>query len=221
MCAKALSVQCVWSFKRGSRCLQLPAVCDPRPGTLASGENAPCSLPCPSYMLTELLQLSKLPWVVLLWRTTPVMVRTESYVPKTNVFGLDVALFERYFGCKAVGPQEPGSGVQSPCCGRRISLSSARENMCCARCGRCCLRCFCMYAECVLWPGKRSDDAEITHPYSSEKVAPTEAASPGMKEPAQVPLGNTDNVVLVSDGVLSQQTSQQRHASDSCANPCV
>ena len=38
------------------------------------------------------------------------MVRTESYVPKTNIFGLDVAMFERYFECKVVGDKEPDSG---------------------------------------------------------------------------------------------------------------
>jgi hypothetical protein len=39
------------------------------------------------------------------------MVRTEKYKPKTNIFGLDVAMFTRYFGCKAVGPEEPCGGV--------------------------------------------------------------------------------------------------------------
>ena len=39
------------------------------------------------------------------------MVRTESYVPKTNLFGLDVKLFERYFGLKVAGDAEADSGV--------------------------------------------------------------------------------------------------------------
>jgi hypothetical protein len=37
------------------------------------------------------------------------MVR--NYRPVTNLFGCDVALFERYFGVKAKGTEEPGSGV--------------------------------------------------------------------------------------------------------------
>ena len=37
------------------------------------------------------------------------MVRTEAYVPKTNHFGLDVAMFERYFGYKVKGDKEPHS----------------------------------------------------------------------------------------------------------------
>ena len=39
----------------------------------------------------------------------PIMVRTEAYVPKTNHFGLDVAMFERYFGYKVKGDKEPHS----------------------------------------------------------------------------------------------------------------
>jgi hypothetical protein len=39
------------------------------------------------------------------------MVRTESYVPKKNIFGLDVKLFERYFGYRTKGPEEPGAGA--------------------------------------------------------------------------------------------------------------
>ncbi len=37
------------------------------------------------------------------------MVRT--YVPKTNICGLDVALFERFFSRKAVGSEEAGVGT--------------------------------------------------------------------------------------------------------------
>lgn len=36
------------------------------------------------------------------------MVR--NYVPKTNIFGLDVGLFERYFGCKAHGFEDLEAG---------------------------------------------------------------------------------------------------------------
>ena len=39
------------------------------------------------------------------------MPRTESYVPKKNIFGLDVNMFARYFRCKAVGPEEPCKGA--------------------------------------------------------------------------------------------------------------
>jgi len=41
------------------------------------------------------------------------MVRTESYVPVTNHFGLDVAMFERYFGYQVKGDKEPDSGTRS------------------------------------------------------------------------------------------------------------
>jgi hypothetical protein len=41
------------------------------------------------------------------------MVRTESYVPKTNHFGLDVAMFERYFGYQVKGDKEPDSGKRA------------------------------------------------------------------------------------------------------------
>jgi hypothetical protein len=51
------------------------------------------------------------------------MPRTESYVPKTNLFGLNVPLFERYFGYKAVGPQEPGAGTSSHRRVRRTCLN--------------------------------------------------------------------------------------------------
>lgn len=39
------------------------------------------------------------------------MGRTEDYVPKTNIFGLDVAGFEAYFGWEAAGDQEAGTGA--------------------------------------------------------------------------------------------------------------
>ena len=43
----------------------------------------------------------------------PIMVRTEAYVPKTNHFGLDVAMFERYFGYQVKGDKEPDSGKRA------------------------------------------------------------------------------------------------------------
>jgi hypothetical protein len=39
------------------------------------------------------------------------MVRTESYAPKTNIFGLDSEMMDRYFGVEVRGPQEPGAGA--------------------------------------------------------------------------------------------------------------
>jgi len=42
-----------------------------------------------------------------------VMGRTDDYVPKTNIFGLDVAGFEAYFGWEAKGDQEAGAGERS------------------------------------------------------------------------------------------------------------
>lgn len=40
------------------------------------------------------------------------MVRT--YLPKTNLFGLDAKRFETYFGMKAEGAEEPGGGELPP-----------------------------------------------------------------------------------------------------------
>ena len=39
------------------------------------------------------------------------MVRTESYVPKTNIFGLDSEMMDRFFTRQVTGPQEPGAGT--------------------------------------------------------------------------------------------------------------
>jgi hypothetical protein len=35
----------------------------------------------------------------------------RKYKPRTNLFGLNVAGFEAYFGMAATGPEEPGSGA--------------------------------------------------------------------------------------------------------------
>ena len=40
-----------------------------------------------------------------------VIGRTDDYVHKTNIFGLDVAGFEAYFGWEAKGDQETGAGA--------------------------------------------------------------------------------------------------------------
>ena len=54
------------------------------------------------------------------------MVHTQSYVPKTNLFGLDIRLFERYFGVKAVGDEEPGSGELARSLSALITLVSTQ-----------------------------------------------------------------------------------------------
>ena len=55
------------------------------------------------------------------------MVRTESYVPKTNIFGLDSGMMDRFFIRQVTGPQEPGAGAILPCLGLYIeSLSALR-----------------------------------------------------------------------------------------------
>jgi hypothetical protein len=53
------------------------------------------------------------------------MVRTESYVPKKNIFGLDAGMFERYFGCKAVGTEEPCGGDSVVCAAIKFCLKGA------------------------------------------------------------------------------------------------
>ena len=49
------------------------------------------------------------------------MGRTEDYKPETNIFGLDVAGFEAYFGWEAKGDQEAGTGAFAH---HRLLLSS-------------------------------------------------------------------------------------------------
>ena len=44
-------------------------------------------------------------------RCRGVMGRTEDYKPETNIFGLDVAGSEAYFGWEAKGDQEAGTGA--------------------------------------------------------------------------------------------------------------
>ena len=52
-------------------------------------------------------------WLLFLRSLASIMVRTEAYKPKTNHFGLDVAMFERYFGYKVQGDKDPHSGKRA------------------------------------------------------------------------------------------------------------
>jgi hypothetical protein len=155
------------------------------------------------------------------------MVRTEKYVPKTNLFGLDVPLFERYFGYKAVGLQEPGAGVPSPPALRWICVEIPLANALCTSLPDH----HCMLCDLMLLLGERSDDAEvITAEDSSATVASTELPSliPGkiieICDEWLVLLAH-DACMLVSNSVMLQRISQlwraKKHLVNLLANRCA